>query len=111
MKKHLITLFAVFGLLLVVAKANAEWSSNLTIKHIYGGENITVYFNEALPNPSECSQGVLKVASWEGSDPAAKNFMSMMLAAKMANKAVQVHIRSDSCLWGGWPRMDVMKLM
>ena len=111
MTNQLIKLCMALGLLLAVSNANAEWSGNLTVSHIYGGENITIYFNEATPNPAGCSQGPLKVASWEGSTSGADNLMAMMLAAKMSGRSVQVHMDSQTCLWGGWPKMTVMKLL
>ena len=110
MKKQLMRLGASLALLLSTVCANAEWSNDLTIRYIRGGENIIVYFDEPAPNPAGCSQGSLKVVAWEGGDPAAKNFMSMMLAAHMANKSVQIYVDHDVCLWGGWPKLDVMKL-
>ncbi len=111
MRNKLKKLGVTLAVFLSVTNVYAEWSGNLTISHIYGGENITVYFNEPIPNPAECSQAPLKAIAWEGSNPGAKNFMSMMLAAKMAKEPVQVSVRSDGCLWGGWPKLDVMKLM
>ncbi len=111
MKNKLARLVVILSTILSMTNVYAEWSGDLTISHIYGGENITVYFNEPIPNPAECSQAPLKAVAWDGSNPGAKNFMSMMLAAKMAEKPVQVSVRADSCLWGGWPKLDVMRLM
>jgi hypothetical protein len=89
--------------------ASPVWSDALTVNYMDGGASMTVYFNEATPNPASCMQ-TLKTVSWEATNPDAKNFMSMMLAAKVAGRSVQVLVDDAGCLWGGWPKLLSMKL-
>ncbi len=91
--------------------AGGVLSNALTIKHIEGRENITVYFNESLPNPGGCSQGALNTVSWEGTNPAAKNFMSFLLVAKASGRSVQVWVDDSVCLWGGWPNLVSVRVL
>ena len=93
------------------AWAQSVYSGNLTIDHFDGGASMTVYFNEPTPNPAACAQGSLKVVSWDKADPNAKNFIAMMLSAKLAGRPVQIYVDGTACLWGGWPSLLNMKLM
>ncbi len=92
------------------ASAAPVWSGGLTVDNLDGATSMTVYFNEPTPNPGGCSQ-TLKTVSWEASDPAAKNFMAMMLAAKVSGRQVKVLVDDSTCLWGGWPKLISMKLL
>lgn len=100
-----------FALVGSPAFAAPVWSAQLTVYQVEGDANMTIYFNEAPPNPANCTQGPLKTASWAATSPAAKNFMSMMLTAKAANRQVQVLVDDSVCLWGGWPSLLSMKLL
>lgn len=107
------SLFAIPALLLMQATtpvfAAPVWSNAVTVNYMDGGASMTVYFNEATPNPANCSQ-TLKTVSWEAASADAKNFMSMMLAAKVAGRSVQVLVDDSACLWGGWPKLLSMRL-
>lgn len=94
-----------------LASAAPVWSSGLTVDRIEGDANMTIYFNEATPNPAGCSQGPLKTVSWESTSAAAKNFMAMMLTAKASGRSVQVLVDDSGCLWGGWPKLISMRLL
>lgn len=82
----------------------------MTVDYIDGATSMTVYFVDATPNPANCGQ-TLKTVSWEAGDAAAKNFMTMMLTAKVSGRQVKVLVDDTSCLWGGWPKLISMKLL
>ena len=108
-------LFAAVPLVMLQLAASASaapvWSNALIVDRIEGDSNVTVYFTEATPNPGGCSQGVLRVVSWEASHPAAKNFLAMMLTAKVSGRSVQALVDDSACLWGGWPKLSSMRLL
>lgn len=112
MKTSLISISAlVLAQVATPVFAAPVWSSGLTVEHMEGSASMTVYFNEATPNPAGCSQGPLKTVSWEATNAAAKNFMAMMLTAKVSGRSVQVLVDDSSCLWGGWPSLVSIKLL
>lgn len=92
------------------ALAAPAWSGGVTVDYLDGATSMTVYFTEPTPNPAGCSQ-TLKTVSWEASDPAAKNFLTMMLTAKVSGRQVKVLVDDTVCLWGGWPKLLSMRLL
>ncbi len=86
--------------------------TDLTIDYIdiKSQGHVSVYFKAPtdVPNPSSCSQ--IGTASWEGSNVSSSNFLSTFLAAKMANKQVQIIVDSENCLWGGWPSLLTVRV-
>ena len=109
MKNRIATL-SLLGMSVFASSAIAAdaWSADVSVDQIEGNSNTSVYFVGSVPNPAGCSQA--NTASWALSDPAAKNFMAMLLTAKMAGRPVQVLVDGANCLWGGWPKLLSVKL-
>jgi hypothetical protein len=99
---------------LAVLSVNAfSWSDkDLEVDYIdvLGNGGVAVYFKVSgdVPNPASCSK--VGTVTWEAAHISAANFLSTFLSAKMANKKVQVQVYGDSCLWGGWPKVETVRI-
>ena len=109
--KNKIATLTLLGLSVSASPAFAAdtWSADVSVDQIEGNASISAYFVGSVPNPAGCSQ-VVSSASWDQSDPAARNFMAMLLNAKVAGRPVQVLVDGTNCLWGGWPKLLSVKL-
>ena len=107
MKKIAFILALVFS-----TQASAWTGTDLTVDYIdvKSSGHVSAYFKVLadVPNPAGCSQP--GTASWEGSNPSASNFLSTLLAAKMAGSTVQIITDSEACLWGGWPKLLTVRV-
>lgn len=103
---------------LAVLSVNAfSWTgTDLEVDYIdsLGHGGVAVWFKVKTDVPfAPCTDVSKKGAvGWDATHPAAKNFLSTFLAAKMANKKVQVQVYGDdsSCLWGGWAAVETVRI-
>jgi len=100
---------------LVSMHVNAWAGTDLTIDYIdvKNGGNVSVYFTNGsdLLNSAGCN-GHPETVSWEGTDDSAQNYLSAILAAKMAGRPVEIIVDSV-CLWGGsagWPKLHTVRI-
>jgi hypothetical protein len=93
----------------------AQSGGNLTVEQLETSEgNLTVFFNASPGNPAGCAYGISGLSNnglvVTSADPGNRNYLALLLAAKLTSRPVSVQVHPTSCIWGGWPVLIDVKL-